>query len=868
GISRGWHRGDEQLSRRIRVPFPWQSHAAWGTEDQAGNDNWFSKEAFINPEEVCAAERSYSSYCNAPQFETGWYRRQIEVPQQWLAEGKRVFVNIGAADWHVDVWVNGHKVGSADSGYLPVSFDITDHLREGPDLLVIRVHDPMEHSAQPVGKQYNWYTRTSGIWQSVWLEPRTATHIASARILPDRRSGVIRVIAKVAAGEDALRARASLQVSLGGQAIAAAHKFLGDLSAAQGSFEIAVRVPSVRQWSPESPVLYDLSLTLEYNRADGSRAKDEVNMYCGFRDVTVQPLCHGGPKYICINGEPVYLRGALNQSFNPWGVYTFPSDEDIRRDIRQAKEAGFNFVRLHIKIEDPRWYYWCDREGLLVMQDMPNFGYDGWCDEALERWEQTLRGAIERDFNHPCIIAWCLFNETWGLGGEEYKKLRARQRWVADMYYLAKRLDPTRPVEDNSICLRDHVITDINSWHFYINDYAAAADHIAKVVDATYPGSRHHYVPGRFQRDEPLMNSEYGGISALMGDKDVSWCFRFLTNELRYHEKICGYVYTEQMDIEWEHNGFYNYDRTPKQFGYNPRLLQMEQFVGISGPAGREAEAGEAVALRWWLRGPAPQRSPKLIVRAHHWNCLAEMDGHWTRTIEISDWAMATLEEHELPLPEELTATPGLVWVWFELISAENAVIAGNWAVVEVTGDPLLPEGAEIIDLSAPASCGGDGDVEMGQVDGNVHLLAAPGRAHFEFALRPPRYARGLTILAELSSCRPGPDIPQTDADAWPTEISVKLAGEEVARCAIGNQYADAAGALSHMHGFAGRYGEPVRIELAAEDFGKALARAPAGEMMLRFEVPKDASNAGGIAIYGPRAGRYPCGLTVLWHLP
>ncbi len=862
GEERGWHKGEGEFSRRIRVPFPWQSHAAWGTEDQASNNNWFSREAFVDPDEVSEAQRNYQ---NAAQYETGWYRREIEVPEEWLDGGRRVYLNIGAADWHVDVWVNGQHVGGADSGYLPVSFDITDALANSRGVLVVRVHDPMDHRAQPVGKQYNWYTRTSGIWQTVWLEPRAATHITSAKLYPDRRTGLLRVAARVWVGEETQRARGSVQVSLGGQALAAAHVALGDLKPGEAEFELAVRVPAVREWSPQQPVLYDVSVALDYNRTDGSAGHDRVNTYCGFRDVTIEPLRHGGPKWICLNGQPVYLRGALNQSFNPWGVYTFPSDEDIRRDVLQAKEAGFNFIRLHIKIEDPRWYYWCDREGVLVMQDIPNFGYDGWGDQALERWEWTMRGAIARDFNHPCIIAWCLFNETWGLGGEDYKKMPERQQWVEQMYYLAKRLDPTRPVEDNSICLRDHVVTDINSWHFYINDYDKAAEHIKHVVEATFPGSQHHYVPGRFQRDEPLMNSEYGGISAGMGDMDVSWCFRFLTNELRRHEKICGYVYTEQMDIEWEHNGFYNYDRTPKEFGYNPRLLQMEQYIGISGPAGREVAAGERVELNWWLRGPAPERKSRIIVRAQRWNWRAEMDGEWTETFEIDDWALESVGENALALPGELTASPALLWVWFELVDAEGAVLAGNWAVVEVVGEPAVGERVEILDLGAVSEAGGDGEIERGEYNGRVELLAAEGAAFFEFALSPPRGARGMTLIAEVSSRRPGPGVPQTDAETWPTEVVVRLAGGEIYRHVVGNQYADARGALSHMHGFAGRYGEPVVVEVSEEEFGKALGRTGRGPLTLRLEVPEDAKYTGGLTIYGPRAGRFPCGLTVIW---
>ena len=858
-----WFRPRHKFSRRIRVPFPWQSHAAWGTEDQASNDNWFSPMAHLDPSQARVEDRSYR---DGPQHEIGWYRCSFTVPEAWLNAGKRVFLNIGAADFHVIAWVNGQKVGEDESGYLPLSFDITDALKARDNVLVLRVFDPMDNKFQPVGKQYAWYTRTSGIWQSVWLEPRPAVHVVALRVYPDAAGGMVRVRLRLTAAEPASRARLRLQVSLAGQQLSSSGLTLGDLGPGQHEVEVAAHVPVVRLWYPEDPVLYDLAVTLHYNRPDGPEQRDDVNTYFGLRQLTIAPLYTGGPPYLCINGKPVYLRGALNQSFNPWGVYTFPTDDHIRQDIEQARQAGFNFVRLHIKLEDPRWYYWADRLGLLVMQDMPNFGYDGYCDLACARWERTLRCAIERDFNHPCIIAWCLFNETWGLGGEEFKYSPERQQWVARMYHLAKQLDPTRPVEDMSPCLYDHVITDINSWHFYINDYEAAAAHVRQVVENTYPGSGFNYVPGRHQRGEPLLNSEYGGIAADCGDMDVSWCFRFLTNELRYHEKICGHVYTEQMDIEWERNGFYNYDRTPKQFGYNPALLQREQYLGISGPPGREIAAGQQAVVDWWLRGPAPASPARVIVRAQRYGPLAEMDGEWRTTLPLADWDLQRMGDHRLELPANLTDRPGLVWVWFELLDQEGRVLAGNFVVFEVLGEPVLPEGTEVIDLSSVR--GGrwkGGPVQKREYAGRVEIICGAGAGKFDFALAPPEGATALTLLAELSGHRPGPHIPQTDAETWPTQVAVRLGDVEVARLSLLNQYADARGALSHMHGFAGLYGEPVRVEVPPELFAQAAAKTTkAGRVVLRLAV--EGEEAGGLAVYGPRAGRYPCGLTVIWH--
>jgi hypothetical protein len=267
-----------------------------------------------------------------------------------------------------------------------------------------------------------------------------------------------------------------------------------------------------------------------------------------------------------------------------------------------------NFVRIHIKPDEPRRLYWADKLGMLIMQDMPNTWEQS--PKARLAWEATMRGVIERDRNHPAIIAWCLFNETWGLGtgldyGQDYMQDSDTQQWVLSMWREVKeRIDPTRLVEDNSPDKRDHVKSDLNSWHFYIDDYERSKAHIEEVVANTKPGSSFNYVTGFEQDTAPLINSEYGAVSAGGGDRDISWGFRYLTTQLRRHEKIQGYIYTELTDIEFEHNGFYNYDRSAKEYGYDafaPGMtvadLQGEDFVGFDAPPVIEAEPGSVVSV-------------------------------------------------------------------------------------------------------------------------------------------------------------------------------------------------------------------------------------------------------------------------------
>jgi len=335
-----------------------------------------------------------------------------------------------------------------------------------------------------------------------------------------------------------------------------------------------------------------------------------VRTYFGMRKIDFELAKDSGvPTALRLNGVARYLRGALYQSYFPDGVYTASSVEVLKNDIVFAKKCGFNFLRVHIKIDDPLLLYWADKLGVLLMCDFPNFGEGGDTPLGRRRFETMMREAIDRDFNHPSIFAWCLFNETWGFGGQTSfvdklhepakgaKATRTRRgqvkenppsdaqpmiapaKWVQQMWELAKKLDPTRLVEDMSVCHWEHLEyylhcdTDINSWHFYINDYGKAKAHIDKVVTSTFVGSSFNYVPGFMHKGQPLINSEYGGIGALDGDRDVSWSFKFLTNELRRHQQIAAYIYTELHDVEWEYNGFLNYDRTPKEFGYDPRII-------------------------------------------------------------------------------------------------------------------------------------------------------------------------------------------------------------------------------------------------------------------------------------------------------
>ena len=627
GEQEKWFTADSPWTLKIQVPYPWESLAAWGEEEQADNENYLSKNAYLTPEEVtCGGIERSGNYREAPRHTIGWYRKTVSVPETW--NGKRTILTFGAVDWHAKVWVNGEYIGEHENGYLPFELDITDALTPGAStVIVVRAYDAQDHGEQLAGKQIGWYERTSGIWQTVYLEPRNATYIKQCHITPDIDNSTatldITIDGEVSAG-----------TTLNYQCVSPVGEIAvsGQQSAVKGirtetTLTIPINIPRehLHLWDVDTPHLYNVTLTLTSEES----VIDRVFTYFGMRKVSIAKAPGGDYQYIYLNNRPVYLLGALNQSFNPEGVYTFLTDEAIRRDIERAKEFGFNFLRLHIKVDEPRLYYWADKLGMLFMCDIPNFG--SYTEEAQARFVETLRGNIARDYNHPSIISWCNFNETWGLGGREYKEMPERQEWVREMYHLAKSLDETRLIEDNSPCLYDHVETDINSWHFYINDYEQAKEHIANVVQETYPGSAFNYVGGNVQTDAPLINSEYGGISAGAGDKDVSWCFKYLTNELRLHPKICGYIYTELQDIEWEHNGFMNYDRSIKAFGYDYLDINTLDFIAIDYPPGKTVAPGERIKADIY----ASHFSHKTITETTlHWQLdTMSATGHVTRDV-------------------------------------------------------------------------------------------------------------------------------------------------------------------------------------------------------------------------------------------
>ena len=839
---------DSPWTSQIQVPYPWESLAAWGEEAQADNANYLSKNAYLNPEEVtCGGLDREGNYRDEPRHTIGWYRKTVSIPENW--GDRRVILKFGAVDWETTVWVNGKQIGTYENGYLPFEFDITDALKAGePTTIVVRAYDAQDHSEQLAGKQIGWYVRTSGIWQTVYLEPRSATHIAQCHITPDIDNASATFAVKI--GGDVEDRGLTLRWNC--------NELSGSAQVSTNETQFTVHIPpeQLRLWDVDTPNLYDVKLELVAE----DTVIDRIFTYFGMRKVSIEKAPGGDYQYIYLNNRPVYLLGALNQSFNPESVYTFLTDEAIRRDVERAKEFGFNFLRLHIKVDEPRLYYWADKLGLLFMCDIPNFG--NYTEKAKARFEETLRGNIDRDYNHPSIISWCNFNETWGLGGREYSEMHERQEWVREMYHLAKSLDTTRLIEDNSPCLYDHVETDINSWHFYINDYERAKEHIANVVEETYPGSAFNYVGGNVQTDAPLINSEYGGISAGAGDKDVSWCFKYLTNELRLHPKICGYVYTELQDIEWEHNGFMNYDRSIKSFGYDYLDINTLDFIAIDYPPGTTVAPGDRIQADIY----ASHFSHTTITGATlHWQ-LDTMSatgditrGHVSGSVEIPfpQYHVQKVHTLELTMPDVHPAV-GTLHVW--VTDHTGTVAARNFINFE-----------HFVEAIPAIESDDSGTVRLNYTPGNIsesswdeptsseQLFSAVGSGYVEYEISLPEEIgaadiAGMELIFEASSFYGGAR--QTEPEKHPSDVTISVNGTEIDTVRIPDCPADARGVLSYIHEQPGLYGYLHNVKVDPS----LVLNSKADTLTVRYEVKADAEAKDGFALYGARMGRYPTG--------
>lgn len=476
-----------------------------------------------------------------------WYERTFTVPSAW--KGKNVMLNFGAVDWIADVFINDILIGSHQGGYTPFSFDVTPYLNgSGAQKLTVRVWDPSSDGYQPRGKQVTdpegiWYTSVTGIWQTVWLEPVTANHITAVKPVADVDNSVMNVT--VSTSSQSLTDIVSVKILDKGKVVGEARGISGK--------ELRIAVNSPKLWSPTDPYLYDLSVSL----VKAGKNLDEVKSYTAFRKISTKRDANGIMR-MQLNNKNIFMYGPLDQGWWPDGLYTAPTDEALASDVVRLKSFGFNMIRKHVKVEPARWYYDCDKEGILVWQDMPSGDlgndwqphiYNGGTDQnrseaSVADYYQEWKEIINFCSPFPCVVVWVPFNEGWG----QFQTEKA----VA----FTRNLDPSRLINPASG-----------------GNYRPCGD----ILDL------HNYpAPSMYLFDAARVNvlGEYGGIGYAVPDhlwwNKKNWGYiQFkstddVTNEyVKYAEQLkqlvargfCAAVYTQTTDCEGEVNGLMTYDR-------------------------------------------------------------------------------------------------------------------------------------------------------------------------------------------------------------------------------------------------------------------------------------------------------------------
>ena len=480
---------------------------------------------------------------------TGYYRKYVEYDKG----GNKLFLVFEGVDYECEVTVNGKNVGSHIGGYSCFEFDVTDVWEDKAknEICVKATDNDLPH--QMYGKQ--GYGNSRGIWQDVYLQQRPESYIDKF-VITTKCDGTVKIDADVCGNFDKMAVETEYGI------------FSSDTNS------VSFKIDNPVLWNTENPYLYDCKIKL-YN----GNSVDEVYTYFGIREVGYDDF--DGKKYITLNGKPVFIIAALDQSFHSEGFYTLPDADYAKEEILRAKKLGLNALRIHVKTEDRRKLYWADKLGIMIIEDIPCF----WGDPeeiAREHFEKQMYEIVDRDINHPAVIYWVIFNETWGLWTRyeddkiEYRK--ETQEWVRRLYHDLKKYDSTRLVEDISPNSRDHVETDVNTWHFYLNGYENVKAECDRVSEKFVCGSEENYIGGNRMTDIPIMNSECGNywrVEGSAGDSDLSWHYKYMINEFRLHERIGGYVFTELKDVPNEFNGLYRIDDTRKLFGFESYVEDM-----------------------------------------------------------------------------------------------------------------------------------------------------------------------------------------------------------------------------------------------------------------------------------------------------
>lgn len=571
GITEQWQRRDDPFDRTIVVPFPFESPA--------------------------------SGIGDTGYHRVVWYRRTFTAVAR---PGRRVLLHFGAVDYRAQVWVNGHAVVAHEGGHTPFSADITSALAaDGDQVLVVRAEDDPNDLRQPRGKQdwqhvphAIWYDRTSGIWQTVWLEDVPETRIRTLRWAPDADNRAIALTVGVRRDPDS---RLSVRVVLRRHDQVLADDTYGlvedettrSLTLPENDMSLG---HSDLLWSPEFPNLIDATLQL----LEDGRVVDEVRSYTAVRSISASR------DRILLNGRPYYLRLVLSQNFWPESHLAAPDPGAFRREVQLVKQLGFNGVRLHQKVEDPRFLAWCDRLGLLVWAEMPA-AYE-FSETTIGRVTREWLEVLERDASHPCVIAWVPVNESWGVPALE--RSPAQQHLVRALYHLTKAVDPERLVIGNDGW--EQPVTDVVTVHDYtsrgvvLHERYGSHAALEHTLTHTQPGYRIVLLAGTSREDKPVLLSEFGGISFAVED-GAGWRgyggvrtpeallagFEDLVGAVLASPAVMGFCWTQLTDTQQERNGLLTADRTPKVPVERIRAITSRVSAAVAGDAIHEFAYGD-----------------------------------------------------------------------------------------------------------------------------------------------------------------------------------------------------------------------------------------------------------------------------------
>ncbi|HRI80295.1 MAG TPA: glycoside hydrolase family 2 TIM barrel-domain containing protein [Cyclobacteriaceae bacterium] len=861
GVKENWQSGNKNFSKTISVPFPWGSPLS-GIKDEA---------------------------------DIAWYQRTINVPALW--NKKRTFVTIGASDYETTVYFDGKEIGKHTGGYTPFSFELTSLLKYGEDQkLTFRVDDKRRMFAL-YGKQ--GYGDARGIWQTVYLEARGKSAIDFVRFIPDIDKQQVHVEVGLV---ESSSAKLSLSVSITGNG--APIEITKPIDSNQKNVSLDIAIPNAQLWSLENPFLYNVTL-----KVSGNGAEDIVKTYFGMRKISVMNLPGTDFPYVALNNKPIYLQLTLDQSYHPEGFYTFPSDEFMKKEIVLARSIGLNGIRTHIKIDVPRKLYWADRLGMLVMSDLPNFW--GQPDaEARKESEATMPEMIKRDFNHPAIFSWILFNETWGLRSKVNENGKAvnnylpeTQKWVTSMVESARKLDKTRLIEDNSICCgAGHTVTDMNTWHEYLPgwEWESFMDNLNK---NTYEGSTFHFEKGYAQGKQPMLNSECGnvwGYDGSTGDVDYSWDYHRMMNTFRKYPKMAGWLYTEHHDVINEWNGYWRFDRSQKFTGVEEIVKGMTLndfhsliYISTGNEISRAVKPGEKVKIPLYLSSMTGRHdlgnALRLRVELSGVDAIGQKKtwSGFSKTIPYQPYANNEVESIEITAPnEKALVTVALILEdgignelhhnFFHVIvegSSEAITLNNGRKATVVTVEPKNFSASkwslkqwDVLDGSKINGAGAGYfeykfKIPAGQFEAATFIAEIGGKELFVKDMGKEFKKDGDYMLGAKTSPSASPNAyPMTDETVFAGAVSVSANGIFIQRVDLPDDPADHRGVLSWHYqpkvrklNEAGSYGYRVAVNLTKEILDKA---RPTGEIVIRLE--SDAALGGGLAIYGDKFGRYP----------